>query len=104
MQDEWKNDVVGIGRALARGELSEREIAILKTDSSWSFIEDLARFIGDVGADLSMQELCDKVTLEIPASTERRFWQQFNRIPNFLKHADADVEMLQLTYDRNERQ
>jgi len=91
LSEEWKHDVVGTARAFVRGELSEREISIFKADPSWSLIEDLSRFIEETGPDLTMDELCERVTLDIPASTEKEFWRKFNRIPNFLKHADADV-------------
>jgi hypothetical protein len=90
LAEEWKTDIVGVARALVRGDLSEREIAIFKEDRSWVVIESLAHFVRDVGADQSMEALCAKVTLDIPPEIERAHWSAINLIPNFLKHADSD--------------
>jgi hypothetical protein len=90
LENLWKTDVVGVARALARNELSEREIGVLSHDSAWDLIQSVATFVREVGTDLSMEELCVRVTLNVPPDFERKYWKHANRIPNFLKHADSD--------------
>jgi len=90
LEDQLKAEAVGVARALARGELSKREIEILSGDPAWDFIGRLADFIREIGPELSMDQLRDRVTMPIPPDLERKVWKTVNRIPNFLKHADSD--------------
>jgi hypothetical protein len=50
----------------------------------------LAERIRTLGPEKKVAELAAHVKVELPPSYEKSHWAKFNKVANFLKHADAD--------------
>jgi hypothetical protein len=92
LAEEWRDGVLGVARALARGTLAKEEIDLFKKADAWPVIVMLAEEIRTEGADRKISELRSIVDVAIPTDTETRHWRAATRVPNFLKHADRDYD------------
>jgi hypothetical protein len=93
MTDDWRDNVLGVARALVKNELPEDAVNSFKADSQmWPIVSILAEKIRKLGADRTIEELRSIVTVDASAQTERSYWRDVNRAANFLKHADVDFD------------
>jgi hypothetical protein len=92
LADQWRDAVLGVAHALARGELPEDDINLFKKSDLWPVISKLAEQIRARGTDRKISELRSLVEVHVPAHTEKLYWAAFNKSANFLKHADIDYD------------
>jgi hypothetical protein len=91
--DQWRDSMLGVARALVRGELPDRDIQRFRDDSQmWPVISMLADRIRAVGMHKTIVDLRGIVEVQVPASMERALWGELNEASNFLKHADRDSD------------
>jgi len=90
LADEWRDNLLGVARSFVRGTLPESEIASLKESGVWPAVETIAEQIRAEGPNKTISELRSIFEVRIPNQTERQHWTAFNRVQNFLKHADRD--------------
>jgi hypothetical protein len=91
--DQWRDSMLGVARALVRGELPDTDIQRFRDDSQmWPVISMLADQIRAVGAYKTIVDLRAIVDVHVPASMEKKYWGELNEASNFLKHADRDPD------------
>jgi hypothetical protein len=93
MTDDWRDNMLGVARAIVKNELPEGVVIAFKADPQmWPVVSILVEKIREVGADRTIEELRSIVSVGASAQTERRYWGEMNTAANFLKHADVDFD------------
>lgn len=90
LADDLRDTYLGVARALVRGDLPEKDVALFKSSEMWSLISRLAEGIRKAGPERSIKDLRSIVDVNVPKQTEKQHWGELNRTANFLKHADVD--------------
>lgn len=90
LADEWRDNLLGVARSFVRGTLPERDISAFKESGIWPIVETIAEQIRIAGADKKIPDLRFIFEVHIPHPAEKQHWTDFNKVPNFLKHADRD--------------
>jgi hypothetical protein len=88
MRDSWLGTIL----ALARGDMPDKDVQVFKENAHvWAVLCQLADQIKELGLEKKTpSELASVDDWHISPAAEKRHWAEFNKIANFLKHADYD--------------
>jgi hypothetical protein len=92
MAEEFKHNWLSVARRLVRGELTAEQLRRLKeAPETWRMVCWLAEeVVKRYGADKKISKLAAHVGVDIPRPVEKQHWDDFNRVANFLKHANRE--------------
>lgn len=92
LADEWRDNILGVARALLRDEVPSGHVETFQQDSElWQLICECVEQVETAGADKTIAELRSIVDVTISPLAEKQHWAAFNKASNFLKHANKDA-------------
>jgi hypothetical protein len=93
LADHHFTSLVGTARALLRGEVAEADVrAFERQPGLWRVLQMLVTRLERIGPEKSLAEIRREIDVDATAVDAAAYWRTFNRVPNFLKHADHDAK------------
>ena len=91
LAEQWRDNVIGIALALISGDLPEKDVQAFKENAQlWAVICMFVDRIREVGPEKNLSELTLLFEVEVSPGAEKLHWAKYNKVANFLKHADYD--------------